>query len=90
MLNKVKQNPRAVPKVLKDKQELDNIAAHELNIRKPLNRHGVHDRTPGRKDCLHTRARTHAHTKRSKFAKDHLDTPLHYWKNVLWTDETKI
>ncbi|KAF7643573.1 hypothetical protein LDENG_00237070, partial [Lucifuga dentata] len=25
-----------------------------------------------------------------KFAKEHLDTPQHYWENVLWTDETKV
>ena len=27
---------------------------------------------------------------RLKFAKDHLDDPEGYWKNVLWTDESKV
>ncbi|XP_055622557.1 uncharacterized protein LOC129766118 [Toxorhynchites rutilus septentrionalis] len=28
--------------------------------------------------------------KRLKFAKEHVDKPLEYWKTVLWTDESKF
>ncbi|KAK3524862.1 hypothetical protein QTP86_010091 [Hemibagrus guttatus] len=82
MLIEVKKDPRVTAKEFKDSLKLANISVHESAICRTMNRNGIHGRTPQRKP-LHIAARL-------KFAKDHLDTPQHYWENVLWTDETEI
>ncbi len=33
---------------------------------------------------------SHCSSPRLQFAKDHVDKPEGYWRNVLWTDEIKI
>ncbi|KAK3528556.1 hypothetical protein QTP70_002805 [Hemibagrus guttatus] len=86
MLIELKKNPRVTAKELKDSVKLANNSVHESTIRKTLNRNGIHGRTPQRKPLLYKKNIAAC----LKFAEDHLDTPQHYWENVLWTDETKI
>ena len=62
------------------------VSVHQSTIRKTLNKSGVHGGIARRKQLL---------SKKNidtclKFAKDHLDDPEGYWKNVLWTDESKV
>uniref|UniRef100_A0A671PJD3 Transposase Tc1-like domain-containing protein n=1 Tax=Sinocyclocheilus anshuiensis TaxID=1608454 RepID=A0A671PJD3_9TELE len=47
-------------------------------IRRTLNNHGVHGAS--KKNIAAS----------LQFAKDHADKPEGYWRNVLWTDVTKI
>lgn len=65
--------------------ELVIISVHESTIRKTLNRHVVHGRTPQKAAAPQKNIAACL-----KFTKEHLDTPQHYWENVLWTDETKV
>uniref|UniRef100_A0A3B4TNE5 Uncharacterized protein n=1 Tax=Seriola dumerili TaxID=41447 RepID=A0A3B4TNE5_SERDU len=86
LINEVKKQPRMTTKDLKASLELANIAVHESTIRKTLNKQGIYGRTPRRKPLL-TKKNIAA---RLKFVKEHIDTLQRYWRNVLWTDETKI
>ena len=63
-----------------------NVSVHESTIRKTLNKNGVYGRTAQRKPLL-SKKNIAAHL---KFAKDHRDDPEGYWKNVLWTGESKV
>uniref|UniRef100_A0A673FPF7 Transposase Tc1-like domain-containing protein n=1 Tax=Sinocyclocheilus rhinocerous TaxID=307959 RepID=A0A673FPF7_9TELE len=51
---------------------------HESTIRRTLNSHGVHGAS--KKNIAAS----------LQFAKDHAVKPEGYWRNALWTDETKI
>ena len=63
-----------------------NVSVHESTIRKTLNKKGVHGRIARRKQLLSKKNIATC----LKFAKDYLDDPEGYWKNVLWTDESKV
>ena len=76
MLNEVKKNPRVSAKDLQKSLEHANISVDESNIRKTLNKNGVHGRTPRKKPLLST----------SEVSKVHLDVPQRYWQNILSTD----
>ena len=58
---------------------------NESTIRQTLNKHGVHGRIARRKPLLSKKNIA----ARLKFAKDHVDEPEGYWKNILWMDESK-
>ena len=77
MLNEVKKNPRV---------SAEDLQKSESTIRKTLNKNDVHGRTPRKKPLL-SKENIAA---RLKFAKEHLDVPQCYWKNILWTDETTV
>ena len=80
MLNEVKKNPKMSD--LQKSLEHANISADESTIRKTLNKHGVHGRTPWKKPLL-SKINIAACL---KFAKEHLDVPQRYCQNILWTD----
>ena len=89
MSNEVKKIPRVSAKDLQTSLEHANIFVNESTIRNTLNKNGVHERTP-RKKTLLSKENIAA---RLKIAKEHLDVPQRYWKNILWTvetDETKV
>ena len=51
-----------------------------------LNRHGLYARSPHKTPLLkkkHVKARL-------KFAARHLDKPVKYWENIVWSDESKF
>ena len=56
------------------------------NIRKTLNKNGVHGWIARRKLLLSKNNIAAC----LKYVKDHLDDPEGDWKNVLWTDESKM
>ena len=62
---------------------LANVSVHKSTIRKTLNKDGVHGRIARRKSLLSKKNIAACLT----FAKDHLDDPEAYWKNVLWKEE---
>ena len=62
------------------------VSVHDSTIRKTLGKNGIHGRVPRRKPLL-TKKNAKA---RLTFAKKHLDDPQDFWRNVLWTDETKV
>lgn len=63
-----------------------NVNVHESAIRRRLNNSGVYGRVAKRKPLL-LKNNIAAHL---QFAKDRMDKPEGYWKNVLCMDETKI
>ncbi|KAI3358291.1 hypothetical protein L3Q82_002991 [Scortum barcoo] len=58
----------------------------EKTIGNALHRHGLYGRSARKTPFLKKR---HVEA-RLKFAKQHLDKPVEYWENVVWSDETKI
>uniref|UniRef100_A0A8C4N7K6 Transposase n=1 Tax=Eptatretus burgeri TaxID=7764 RepID=A0A8C4N7K6_EPTBU len=86
IIQEVTKNPRVTFKDLQASHVLANVSVRESTIRKTLSKNGVHRRIPRRRALL---------SKKNidtclKFAKDHLDDLEGYWKNVLWTDESKV
>uniref|UniRef100_A0A8K9UYT4 Transposase Tc1-like domain-containing protein n=1 Tax=Oncorhynchus mykiss TaxID=8022 RepID=A0A8K9UYT4_ONCMY len=63
-----------------------NISVDESTIRKTQNKNGVHGRKPRKKPLLSKKNIA----ARLRFAKEHLDVPQCYWKNILWTEYFKI
>ncbi len=55
-------------------------------ISNALNRRGLYA-SSSRKALLLKKKHVEA---RLKFAAQHLDKPVKYWENILWSDETKI
>ncbi|KAK3556490.1 hypothetical protein QTP70_008318 [Hemibagrus guttatus] len=62
------------------------VIVHDSTIRKRLGKNGLRGRVPRRKPLL-SKKNIKA---RLSFARKHLDDPQDFWKNTLWTDETKI
>lgn len=63
-----------------------NITACVETVRSRLRENGLKSCTPRKVPLL-----TSKHLKqRLKFAEDHLDWPVGKWRNILWTDESKI
>ncbi|MBN3293577.1 TCB1 transposase, partial [Polypterus senegalus] len=86
IVGEVTKDPRVTSKQLKASLTLANVHVHESTIRRTMNNNGVHGRVARRKPLLSKKNIT----ARLQFAKDYVDKPEVYWKNVLWTDETKI
>ncbi|KAF7654180.1 hypothetical protein LDENG_00073090, partial [Lucifuga dentata] len=87
ILQKVTENSRVTSKELKASLALSDVHVHESTIRRTLNNSGVYGRAARRKPLLSKKNIV----ARLQFAKkDHVNKPEGYWKNVLWTDETKI
>uniref|UniRef100_A0A671MJC5 Transposase Tc1-like domain-containing protein n=1 Tax=Sinocyclocheilus anshuiensis TaxID=1608454 RepID=A0A671MJC5_9TELE len=77
---------RLTSKQLKAFLTLGNVNVYKPIIRRTQNNHVVHGRVARRKPLL-SKNNIAAHL---QFAKDHVDKPDEYWRNVLWMDETKI
>lgn len=74
-------------------QELKNVMneSHQINISRDtitrrLRDAGIRSRVARKKPLISEINRL----KRLKFAKDHIHKPLSFWKNVLWSDESKF
>ena len=63
-----------------------NVSVNESTIRQTLNKHGVHGRIARRKPLLSKKNIA----ARLMFAKGNMDEPEGYWKNILWTDVSKV
>uniref|UniRef100_A0A8C4TBF5 Transposase n=1 Tax=Erpetoichthys calabaricus TaxID=27687 RepID=A0A8C4TBF5_ERPCA len=85
IVGEVTKDPRVTSKQLKASLTLANVHVHESTIRRTLNNNGVHGRVARRKPLLSKKTLLLVCS-----LLDHVDKPQGYWKNVLWTDETKI
>ena len=82
----ITKNPRVTSKDLQASLALANVSVHEAPIRETPDKNGVHGRIARRKPLLF-KTNIAAHV---KFANDHMDDPEGYWKNIVWTDESKV
>uniref|UniRef100_A0A9J7WYS1 Transposase Tc1-like domain-containing protein n=1 Tax=Cyprinus carpio carpio TaxID=630221 RepID=A0A9J7WYS1_CYPCA len=88
MRNKiVLKEPRTTSKELQASLASIKVSVHDSTIRKRLGENGIHGRVPRQKKPLLSKKNIAAHL---QFAKDHVDKPEEYWRNVLWMGETKI
>ena len=66
------------------KDAIDTSFHHKLS--NALNRHGLYARSPGKTPLLKKK-----HVEAClKFAAQHLDKPVKYWENIVWSEESKI
>ena len=82
----VSKNPTVTSRELQSSLARADIHVHRSTIPRTLNQVGLHGRVARKKPLLKTKHRE----ARLKFAKTHLDKTFNHWKNVLWTDQTKI
>ena len=54
-----------------------NVHANQDTIAGALHRVGIYSRFPWKTPLL-------------KFAREHLEKPVHFWDKILWSDETKL
>ena len=86
IFQEVTKNPRVTSKDLQASLALANVSVNESTVRQTLNKHGVHGRIARRKPLLSKKNIA----ARLMFAKGHMDEPEGYWKNILWTDVSKV
>lgn len=86
LIQEVTKEPRKTSKELQASLASVKVSVHDSTIRKTLAKNGIHERVPRRKPLL-SKKNIKA---RLTFAKKHLDDPEDCWRNILWTDESKI
>lgn len=79
----VKKNPSISSKQIKEDL---NLVASPVTIRRRLAQHNLKAKCPRRVPLLQKR---HVQ-KRLKFANDYITWPISKWRNILWSDESKI
>lgn len=63
-----------------------NLPVSSVTVRRRLLKHNLAARSPRKVPLLNKK---HI-SARLKFAKEHVDWPVEQWRNILWTDESKI
>ncbi len=86
LIRKVQANPRLTRKAIVNDFALAGKSVSTSTVKRVLNKNGFKARRP-QKTPLHKKRHLEA---RKKFATDHLEKPDTFWKNVLWSDETKM
>jgi len=87
IVRKVKCDPRKTCTVMALELEKENqLKVSAETLRRILRANGFNRRVARKKPLLKPRHKQH----RLKFAKEHHNKPLSFWKRVLWSDETKM
>uniref|UniRef100_A0A9J7ZRY6 Transposase n=1 Tax=Cyprinus carpio carpio TaxID=630221 RepID=A0A9J7ZRY6_CYPCA len=86
LIQEVTKDPTTTSKELQASLVSVKVSVNDSSIRKRLGKNGLHGRVPRRKPLL-SKKNIKA---RLSFARKHLDDPQDFWKNALWTDETKV
>ena len=86
VLREVTNTPRMSSKDVQNSLKAAEVNVHRSTIRRALDKEGFNGRVARRKPLL---SQKH-HKMRLQFATTNLNQSATFWKNVLWTDETKI
>lgn len=86
IIRKVNVTPMTTRKEIQEDLLLEGTSVTKRTISNELHRHDLKSRTPRKTPLLVKRHRD----ARLKFAREHLDKPVEFWNNILWSDETKI
>lgn len=83
IIREIKKNPRTTIRVIQENLQLD--VSHKT-IRRRLREAGLHSRFSAKRPLISKRNKI----KRLQFAKKFVEQPMAFWKNVLWSDESKF
>lgn len=86
VVRQVLANPRTTRKNIEEQLSDMGVTVSLSTVSNILHRADLRGHRPRKTPLLKP---IHLKT-RLKFARDHVEKPLSYWSNVLWTDETKI
>lgn len=86
MLRTIKKNPMTTRGELQYDLSRAGTSVSKKTISRELHRHSLRSRSPRKTPFL---KKSHM-SARLTFAKEYLNKPIEFWKNVLWSDETKI
>lgn len=86
IVSKIKANPHlSAPKIAAALENTENVSVSTQTVRNTLKHAGYHGRSTRKKPFICKRNAI----KRLEFAKKHINQPDEFWKNVVFTDESK-
>lgn len=83
IMREVKKNPKVT---VREIQETLQLSVSGRTVRRRLVAQGLNSKLARKRPFISKANKA----KRLKFAKEHADKPLEFWKTVLWTDESKF
>lgn len=82
----VQMDPKQTAADIRKSLETMGVNVHETTVRRVLHQSGLYGRRARRKPLLRAKHKSD----RLKYAKDHVNKPMEFWKKVMWSDETKV
>lgn len=87
ILRKIKEDPTiSAPKIAADIEKYLGKKVSDSTVRRVLRKNNYHGRIARNKPFINDRNKK----KRLDFAREHLKKPADYWKDVIFTDESKF